>query len=95
MRHGELTVVQPVTRTDRGPEEKGRPFLLVVADEDGAFPVIGSEWVHERWAGAAPVEPSTAQHMRHVQGIMLREAERRRHDGIFDDEHPMLLESVE
>ena len=92
MRNGELHVIRPVSRADSMPEEKGRPFLLTVADDDGEFLVIGSNWVQERWAGAAPVEPSTESHWRNVDGLMLREADRRRHEGVFDKAHPMRLE---
>lgn len=92
MRHGELKVVRTVTRVDSAQEEKQRPFLLMVADDEGSFAVIGREWVHDRWAGAAPIEPSAERHWRHVEGLMLREADRRRHEGLFDEAHPMMLE---
>ncbi|MFT3965162.1 MAG: hypothetical protein QM690_04720 [Sphingobium sp.] len=93
MRHGELTVIRPLTRRQTGGEAAEGPFMLMVGDDDGAFLVIGAQWVHERWAGAAPVEPSTPDHWRHVERLMLREAERRRHEGLFDEDHPMMLES--
>lgn len=93
MRHGELTIVQPVTRAANAIDGGEKPFMLLVADDEGSFTVIGSQWVHERWAGAAPIEPSTERHLHHVEGLMLREADRRRHHGLFDDGHPMLLKN--
>jgi hypothetical protein len=92
MRTGSLRVARPIETiapTARGDQ---RPFLLWVEDDDGAFPVIGSRWVRERWAGAAPIEPSTADQLRGVERLMLREADRRRHEGSFDLDHPMTLE---
>jgi hypothetical protein len=91
MRHGPLKVVKPVMPPQAGAQDQA-PFMLEVADDDGSFLVVGSRWVRDRWAGAAPVAPSTAEQLETVERIMLREAERRRHYGEFDLERPMVLE---
>lgn len=89
MRNGELKVITPllVASEDRHPR-----FMLEVSDDEGAFTVISQRWVHDRWAGAAPIRPTTERHFRTVETMMLREADRRRHDGSFDRAHPMSLE---
>ncbi len=92
MRNGSLRVARPIETIAPTAQGDQRPFLLWGEDDDGAFPVIGSRWVRERWAGAAPIEPSTADQFRGVERLMLREADRRRHEGSFDREHPMRLE---
>jgi hypothetical protein len=92
VRHGTLKVVKPVSAYRGEEATKSQPFMLHVSDDDGDFLVVGARWVQDRWAGAAPVKPSTAEHLRTVEEIMLREADRRRHDGHFDSDHPMHLE---
>lgn len=95
MRNGSLRVVTSVHAETVHPETEsaGHPaFLLTVADDDGAFDIISSRWVRERWAGAAPVEPSSSGHFDSIERMMLHEADRRRHDGTFDPAHPMTLD---
>lgn len=68
--------------------------MLQVSDDDGSFTVIGSRWVRERWAGAAPVEPATLEQFRTVETLMLVEAEKRRHSGDFGMDRPMVLDDL-
>ncbi|RVT90392.1 hypothetical protein [Sphingomonas crocodyli] len=88
MRHGELKI----SRSLRPLSADGRVFALEVADDDGTFDVIGSEWIHIRWAGAAPIAPSTPSHWRSIEQMLLREARTRRHAGVYDPENPMNLD---
>lgn len=93
MRRGPLKVLEPVASA-RTEACEGAPFMLQVTDDDGSFTVIGSRWVRERWAGAAPVEPRTLQQLRTVEALMLGEADKRRHGGDFGEHRPMMLDDM-
>ena len=95
MRHGPLKVLEPVVASPGGEARATTPFMLQVTDDDGPFTIIGSRWVRERWAGAAPVEPATAEQFRTVEALMLKEAEKRRHNGgDFGLHRPMILDDL-